>query len=230
MQKKHLLWLLLFIVLVVFVLSGRQWLNLDTIRANRDLLASFTDRHYLLMLLGCGVVYSLSTAVSLPGGTVLSLLLGFLFGRWVGTLLIVISATLGAVTVFWLARYLLADWAEQRLRDHPLAKKLLDGFQEDAFNYLLFLRLVPAFPFWLVNLAPAFTQVSLQTYVITTFVGIIPGSFVFANLGQSLANIQSLDQLLSIQTLVAFSLLGVLSLSPVLLKRYRASQVTGKSE
>jgi len=230
MQKKHLLWLLLFIVLVILVLSGRHWLNLDTIRANRDLLASFTDRHYLLMLLGCGVVYSLSTAVSLPGGTVLSLLLGFLFGRWVGTLLIVISATLGAVTVFWLARYLLADWAEQRLRDHPLAKKLLDGFQADAFNYLLFLRLVPAFPFWLVNLAPAFTQVSLQIFVITTFVGIIPGSFVFANLGQSLANIQSLDQLLSIQTLVAFSLLGILSLSPVLLKRYRASQVAGKSE
>ncbi|MDD4906718.1 MAG: VTT domain-containing protein, partial [Methylobacter tundripaludum] len=172
--------------------------------------------------LACGIGYSLSTALSLPGGTVLSLLLGLLFGRWMGTLLIVISATLGATALFWLARYLLSDWAEQRLRSNTLAKKLLDGFQADAFNYLLFLRLVPAFPFWLVNLAPAFTPVSLRIYVMTTFIGIIPGSFVFANLGQSLGSIQRLDQLLSTQTLLAFSLLGVLSLLPVWLK-YRAN-------
>jgi len=81
---------------------------------------------------------------------------------------------------------------------------------------------VPAFPFWLVNLAPAFTPVSLRIYVMTTFIGIIPGSFVFANLGQSLGSIQRLDQLLSTQTLLAFSLLGVLSLLPVWLK-YRTN-------
>jgi uncharacterized membrane protein YdjX (TVP38/TMEM64 family) len=129
--------------------------------------------------------------------------------------------------VFWLARYLFADWAEQRLRGNAMAQKIIDGFQTDAFNYLLFLRLVPVFPFWLVNLAPAFTHVSLRLYVVTTFLGIIPGSFVYANLGQSLGNIKQLDQLLSFETLLAFSLLGALSLTPVLLKYYKARQESG---
>jgi len=222
MHKKYLIGLLPIAVAAFFLFDGPQLLSLDNIREHRQALADFTDRHYLLMLIACGIGYSLSTALSLPGGTVLSLLLGLLFGRWMGTLLIVISATLGATALFWLARYLLSDWAEQRLRSNTLAKKLLDGFQADAFNYLLFLRLVPAFPFWLVNLAPAFTPVSLRIYVMTTFIGIIPGSFVFANLGQSLGSIQRLDQLLSTQTLLAFSLLGVLSLLPVWLK-YRTN-------
>jgi len=228
MHKKHLIWLLPIAVAAFFLFDGSQLLSLDNIREHRQALTDFTDRHYLLMLIACGIGYSLSTALSLPGGTVLSLLLGLLFGRWVGTLLIVISATLGATALFRLTRYLLADWAERRLRSNALAKKLLDGFQADAFSYLLFLRLVPAFPFWLVNLVPAFTPVSLRVYVITTFIGIMPGSFVFANLGQSLGSIQRLDQLLSTQTLLAFSLLGVLSLLPVWLKRFQAKRVSGE--
>jgi uncharacterized membrane protein YdjX (TVP38/TMEM64 family) len=222
MDKKHQLWLLLLLAIIaLFWLGGSQWLGLDGIRTHRDALALFTERHYWFTLLAAGVIYSLSTALSFPGGTVLSLLLGFLFGRWVGTLLIVISATVGATALFWLARYLLADWADQRLRGNPLAKKILDGFEADAFNYLLFLRLVPAFPFWLVNLAPAFTPVSLRLYVVTTFIGILPGSFVFANLGQSLGSIESMDQLLSTQALLAFGLLGVLSLLPVIYKHWQ---------
>jgi uncharacterized membrane protein YdjX (TVP38/TMEM64 family) len=226
MQKQQFIWLVPIAIAAFFLLGGPQWLSLDNIREHRQALMDFTAQHYLAMLLACGVGYSLSTALSLPGGTVLSLLLGFLFGRWTGTLLIVISATLGAAAIFWLARYLLADWARQRLQQHALSQKLLDGFQADAFNYLLFLRLVPLFPFWLVNLAPAFTSVSMRTYLITTFVGIMPGSFIFANLGQSLGRIERLDQLLSWQTLLALSLLGGLSLIPVLSKRLQPKQFT----
>lgn len=219
MNKKNLIWLLPIAIAAFFLFGGPQLLSLENIREHRQALIDFTARHYLLMLWVCGIGYSLSTALSLPGGTVLSLLLGFLFGRWAGTVLIVISATIGAGAVFWLARYLLADWARERLQQSPLSQKLLDGFQADAFNYLLFLRLVPLFPFWLVNLAPAFTTVSMRTYLITTFIGIMPGSFVFANLGQSLGRIERLDQLLSSQTILALSLLGLLSLVPVLSKR-----------
>lgn len=219
MDKKYWIVGLLMVVVVFFLFDGPQILSLENIRENRDALLEFTGRHYLSMLLLCGIGYIISTAFSLPGGTVLSLLLGFLFGRWVGTFLIVISATLGAAAVFWLARYLLADWAQKRLQQSALSQKLLNGFDEDAFNYLLFLRLVPLFPFWLVNLAPAFTSVSMRTYLITTFIGIAPGSFIFANLGQSLGSIDSLDQLFSWQTLLALSLLGGLSLVPVLSKR-----------
>ncbi|MGR8935721.1 MAG: TVP38/TMEM64 family protein [Gammaproteobacteria bacterium] len=224
MNKNYLLGALIIIVLAFFLFGGPQSLSLENIQQHRDALQDFTARHYVLMLIGCGIVYTLSTAFSVPGGTVLSLLLGFLFGRWAGTLLIVCSATLGATAVFWLARYLFADRAEQRLRGNAVAQKIIDGFQTDAFNYLLFLRLIPLFPFWLVNIAPAFTHVSLRTYVVTTAVGIIPGSFVYANLGQSLGNIKKLDQLLSFETLLAFTLLGVLSLAPVAVKYYKIRQ------
>jgi uncharacterized membrane protein YdjX (TVP38/TMEM64 family) len=226
MQKQQLIWLVPISIAAFFLLDGPQLLSLDNIREHRQALMDFTAQHYLAMLLACGMGYSLSTALSLPGGTVLSLLLGFLFGRWTGTLLIVVSATVGAAAVFWLARYLFADWARRRLQQHALSQKLLDGFQADAFNYLLFLRLVPLFPFWLVNLAPAFTSVSMRTYLITTFVGIMPGSFIFANLGQSLGRIERLDQLFSWQTLLALSLLGGLSLIPVLSKHLQPKQFT----
>lgn len=219
MQKQALIWLVAISLALFFLLGGPRLFSLDNIREHRLALLAFTDRHYFAMLLACGITYSVSTALSLPGGTVLSLLLGFLFGRWAGTLLIVISATTGAGAVFWLARYLFADWARERLQQHALSQKLLDGFQADAFNYMLFLRLIPLFPFWLVNLAPAFTTVSMRTYLIATLVGIIPGSFIFANLGQSLSRIDSLDQLLSVQTLVALGLLGLLALIPVVSKR-----------
>ena len=95
MHKKYLIWLLPIAVAAFFLFDGPQLLSLDNIREHRQALMDFTDRHYLLMLLACGIGYSLSTALSLPGGTVLSLLLGLLFGRWMGTLLIVISATVG---------------------------------------------------------------------------------------------------------------------------------------
>lgn len=219
MYKNYLIVGLLVVVAGFFLFDGPHMLSLENIREHRNALFEFTRRHYLSMFLLCGLGYSVSTALSLPGGSVLSLLLGFLFGRWMGTFLIVISATLGAVAVFWLARYLFAEWAQKRLQQSALSQKLLNGFDEDAFNYLLFLRLVPLFPFWLVNLAPAFTAVTMRTYLVTTFIGIMPGSFIFANLGQSLGSIDSLNQLFSGQTLLALTLLGGLSLMPVLAKR-----------
>ena len=228
-QTRLLVFLLLCSIGVIFfLLDGQQWLNLEALKQNRNTLLNYAEQHYLLLYLACGLLYIVMTALSLPGGTILSLALGLLFGRWMGTLLIVISATLGATLVFLLARYLIADWARERLQGNEQAVKIMDAFQTDAFNYLLFLRLVPLFPFWLVNLVPAFTPVSSRTYIITTLIGIIPGSFVFANLGQSLGQIESVEQLLSIPVLVAFTLLGILALAPVLVKKYKAIQSSGK--
>jgi len=228
-QTRLLVFLLLCSIGVIFfLLDGQQWLNLEALKQNRTTLLNYAEQHYLLLYLACGLLYIVMTALSLPGGTILSLALGLLFGRWMGTLLIVISATIGATLVFLLARYLIADWARERLQGNEQAVKIMDAFQTDAFNYLLFLRLVPLFPFWLVNLVPAFTPVSSRTYIITTLIGIIPGSFVFANLGQSLGQIESVEQLLSIPVLVAFTLLGILALAPVLVKKYKAIQSSGK--
>jgi uncharacterized membrane protein YdjX (TVP38/TMEM64 family) len=205
---------------VFFAFGGDQYLSLDTIKSNRDALLTYTQSHYATALLLAMLVYAASTAFSIPGATLLSLVMGFLFGRWIGTALILVSATLGATLVFLAARYLFADAAHKRLSTGRAAR-LMQGFHDDAFNYLLFLRLVPLFPFWLVNLAPAFTSITTRTYVLGTAIGILPGCFVFANLGESLGRIESLNELVSLETLLAFGLLGLFALLPVMIKKFR---------
>lgn len=224
-----LLILLIFVggLVAFFALGGNQWLSLDTLKAKRDWLLGYTEQHYVLMLVTSVLIYVAVAALSVPGGLVLSLTMGLLFGRWVGTAVIIISATTGATLVFLAARYLFAEAAQRRMGG--LAKKLVAGFHENALNYLLFLRLVPLFPFWLVNLASAFTPITLRTYLLATVIGMIPGSFIFANLGQSLGRIESLGQLVSPEIVGAFILLGVFALAPVFIKKFRAKRVQVES-
>lgn len=218
--KLVLLAALAIIVVTFFVLHGERYLTLDVVKANRDALLAFANAHFAAALAIAFAVYVLSTAFSVPGGLVLSLTMGFLFGRWVGTALVVIAATIGATLVFTAARYLFADAARQRMG--ALGQKINAGFTENALSYLLFLRLVPLFPFFLVNLAPAFTTISVRSFVVGTLIGIIPGSFVFVNLGQTLGRIDSLSGLLSAETIAALVLLGVLALTPVLVRKMRS--------
>ena len=211
-------------IVAFFALGGQRYLSLDAVKANRDALVAFADRHFAAALAIAFVVYAGTVALSLPGGLVLSLTAGFVFGRWVGTALVVVAATVGATLVFLAARYLFADAARKRLG--ALGEKINAGFTESAFSYLLFLRLVPLFPFFLVNLAPAFTSVPLRTYVLATLVGIIPGTFVYVNLGQALGRIDSLQGLVSRETLLAFGLLGLFALLPVAWKKWKARRST----
>lgn len=208
-----------------FALGGQHYLSLEAIKDNRDALLDFAGRHYTAAVAIAFVVYVAATALSLPGGLVLSLAMGFIFGRWAGTLIVVAAATVGATLVFLAARYLFADAARKRLG--TLGEKINAGFTENALAYLLFLRLVPAFPFFLVNLAPAFTAIPLRTYVVGTLIGIIPGTFVYVNLGQTLGRIDSLDGLVSKETLLAFALLGVFALLPVAWKKLKARRRPG---
>ncbi|MCX8118488.1 MAG: TVP38/TMEM64 family protein [Desulfobacterota bacterium] len=202
-----------------FLLGGDRYLNFSTIKANRDRLLFYTQHHYWPLLLGALTLYTVSTALSLPVATPLSLAIGFLFGLWVGVAIILVSATLGATLVFLAARYVLADFVQRRMGRR--LQRMVSEFHQNDFHYLLFMRLVPLFPFWLVNLATAFTPIKIQTYVLATAIGILPGAFVFTNLGRSLGQIDSPDQLLSFKTLSAFLLLGLFALFPVLVKRYR---------
>ena len=215
--------LALFVVAFVafLALDGQHYLSLATIKANRDALLDFASRHFVASMAIASLVYAGAIALSLPGGLVLSLAMGFVFGRWIGTVLVVIAATLGATLVFLAARYLFADAARRRLG--AAGERIIAGFNENAFAYLLFLRLVPLFPFFLVNLAAAFTAVPLRTYVLATLVGIVPGTFVYVNLGQTLGRIESLDGVVSRETVLAFVLLGVLALAPVAWKRLKAA-------
>jgi uncharacterized membrane protein YdjX (TVP38/TMEM64 family) len=218
--KKALIVLFFIGGFIAFYLGGDQYINLSELKANRDSLLAYTINHYGAIVIAAMVVYTVSTALSLPVATILSLTIGFLFGLWVGTAIILASATLGATLVFLAARYVFAEAVSNRLG--TTARKLISEFHQNDFNYLLFLRLVPLFPFWLINLATAFTPIKVRTYVLATAIGIIPGAFVFTNLGQSLGRIDSADQLLSFKTVSALILLGLFALIPVLVKKIRS--------
>ena len=151
-------------------------------------------------------------ALSLPAATIVSLLGGFLFGRWLGTVLIVSSATLGATAIFGVAKS--SFGASLRDRVGPLYHQIAGNMQANAVAYLLFMRLVPVFPFFLANILPALFHVKTRTLAVTTLIGIIPGTFVYANLGRELGTISSLWDLMSMQVLLAFCLLGALALLP----------------
>lgn len=207
-----------------FALGGHRYLSLEAVKANRDALVAFADSHFAAAIAIAFAVYAGVVALSLPGGLVLSLTVGFVFGRWVGTALVVVAATVGATLVFLAARYLFADAARRRLG--TVGARINAGFTEDAFSYLLFLRLVPLFPFFLVNLAPAFTSVPLRTYVLATAIGIVPGTFVYVNLGQALGRIDSLQGLVSRETLLAFALLGLFALAPIAWKKWKGRRST----
>ena len=203
-----------------FALGGRDYLSLETIKTNRDALLHFADHHIVAALAIAFVVYAGTVALSFPGALVLSLATGFVFGRWVGTALVVGAATVGATLAFLAARFLFADAARRRLGS--IGDRINAGFTENAFAYLLFLRLVPAFPFFLVNLAPAFTAVPVRTYVLATLIGIVPGTFVYVNLGQTLGRIESLQRLVSREMLIAYALLGLFALLPIAWRRIRS--------
>lgn len=209
-----------------FLLGGPRWLSLETLQSNRERLLDFTGRHFAAVLAGAVVVYAAATALSFPGAVVLTLAAGFLFGPWVGTAVVVAGATVGATLAFLGARYLFAESARRRMG--PRLRKLAAGFEEDGFSYMLFLRLVPLFPFWLVNLAPAFTSLGTRTYVLATALGIVPGSFVYCYLGARLSTLRSpSDVYRDPRWLVALGLLAALSLVPVAWKKFRHHPESG---
>jgi uncharacterized membrane protein YdjX (TVP38/TMEM64 family) len=167
-----------------FALGLNKYLTLDLLKENREVLKTWVYDHKTEAVLLFIVAYVVTAAFSLPLGALLSIAGGFLFGSVFGATWIVIGATIGATILFLVAKTALGEPLRQRFASQ--IKRMEEGFRENAFSYLLLLRLVPLFPFWLVNLAPAFLGVSLVTFVITTFLGIIPGAFVFASIGNGL--------------------------------------------
>ena len=176
---------------VFFGFGLHKYLTFEQLRQHRGELMSFVAGMPVKAVLLFVVAYAAATALSVPGGVILTLTGGFLFGIWEGTAAVVVGATIGATAVFMAARYLLADLL--RAKAGPWLAKMEAGFKEDATSYLLVLRLVPGFPFFVVNLVPAFLGVPLGKFVISTFFGIIPGTFVFASIGAGLGSIFELD-------------------------------------
>lgn len=211
----------------------------------REALRGWVDRHQAGAMLGYALLYVAAVALSLPGGLVLTIAGGFLFGWLAGGLLAIVSATTGAMLVFLIARSAVGDMLAAKVG--PRMAALAEELKRDAAAYLLFLRLVPVFPFWLVNLAPALVGVRAGTFLWTTALGILPGTFAFALAGagldaavaaQDAAHAACLAQgrgdcvrqfsaraLLAPEVLAAFVAMGLLALLPIAAKRWRARRL-----
>ncbi len=170
-----------------FAFDLGRYVNFDMLSAHRDWLTVQVERYGLLANLAFVLVYAVATAFSLPFGWVLTVIGGFVFGTLAATLTVIVGATIGAVGLFLAARYAFYDALHAKAG--PALRKMEQGFKENALNYLLVLRLVPLFPFWLVNLVPALLDVPLRVYVIATAIGIVPGTFVYASVGNGLGQI-----------------------------------------
>lgn len=210
-----------------FLLIG-DLLSFEALRDNRDALIAWRDANIWLAALTFFAVYTIVVALSIPGAIWLTLLGGFLFGALIGAPLIVLAATLGATMVFLIARSSLG--AALKTRAGPWLSRLEAGFRENAASYLLILRLVPAAPFFVVNLAPAFLGVRLWTFVWTTALGIVPGTVVFTSVGAGLGEVidrgDHPDLGLIFEPHVLGPLLGlaVLSALPILVKALRGGR------
>lgn len=217
MMVRKILLLLGFAAVVAafhFLDLGRH-LTLESLKANRALLADLRAAHAFLFAAVFVLIYVVQTAFSLPGAAILSLAAGAIFGIFQGTLFVVTGATVGAVLAFLVSRTLLRDWV---VRKFGARMEGIDrGLRENGLSYLLFLRLVPAFPFFLVNLACGVTGLPLRTYALGTLIGILPGSLVFVNAGASLAAIESVGQVATPRVLGSFALLGLFALLPTII-------------
>jgi uncharacterized membrane protein YdjX (TVP38/TMEM64 family) len=195
-----------------------RFLSLTALKENRDGLLAFTEENFAAAVGIFISVYVLVAGLSLPGAVILTLAGGFVFGAGLATMFINVGATTGATLAFLTARYVLRDTVEQKFG--KWLGPFQEGFAKNAFSYLLTLRLIPLFPFFVVNLVSGLTRVSVGTYVTATAIGIIPGSFVYAYAGRQLGTINSLKEIASPNVIVAFVLLGLLALVPVVYKKF----------
>ena len=213
-NKSIILLIGLLLIALFFYFDLKQYLTLASLKANHQLLLKIYAEHALLMVAAFMALYIIQTALALPGAVILSLSAGAIFGPLMGTIYAVSAASVGATLSFLVTRYLLRDSVVNRFGSK--LESINQELETRGLNYLLFLRLVPVFPFFLINLAAGLTRLPLRTFILGTFIGIIPGGFVYVNAGASLASINRLSDIASPRVLGSFALLGLFALIPAL--------------
>ena len=218
-NKSIILLIGLLLIALFFYFDLKQYLTLASLKANHQLLLTVYAEHALLMVAAFMALYIIQTALALPGAVILSLSAGAIFGPLMGTIYAVSAASVGATLSFLVTRYLLRDSVVNRFGSK--LESINQELETRGLNYLLFLRLVPVFPFFLINLAAGLTRLPLRTFILGTFIGIIPGGFVYVNAGASLASINRLSDIASPRVLGSFALLGLFALIPVIYTKLR---------
>ncbi|WP_306249906.1 TVP38/TMEM64 family protein [Parvularcula sp. IMCC14364] len=216
-------------LILFFALGLNRYFNFDVILNNKEALDGWISQNAILATVLFGLAYAGAVAISFPGATIFTVVGGFLLGLWKGTIGVVFGATIGAVIIFMLAKTAFGDTLRSRAGSGVI-KKMEAGFREDELSYMFLLRLVPAFPFFLVNIVAGLLDVKLRNYMIGTFFGIIPGTFVYVSIGNAIAaGTASIDDtgLASVfsqpSVYLPFIGLAFLGALPIIIKR-----VTGK--
>ncbi len=214
-------------VILAFFLAGLDsYLNFEALRLYRADLRTWVSANLVFAVFLFMATYALAIVAFPPSGAMLTMTGGFLFGTLLAGIYVTIAATIGATALFVIAKTTLGDFFHDRAG--PFVKRMESGFAENALSYMLVLRLIPLFPFWLVNLAPAFLGVRVRTFVIGTFFGIIPGTFVYASVGAGLGAIfdagesPDLGIIFEPQIILPIVGLALLALLPVAYKKIQA--------
>jgi uncharacterized membrane protein YdjX (TVP38/TMEM64 family) len=219
---------MLFIIVigVNYYVNSINLLTLENIKANRDFLINYVSNNLILSVFAFSTIYIIATSLSIPGAALLSLTGGLIFPFPFSGIIVLTSATIGAFLNFLVSRYLLKDFVKRKF-EKPM-KKINKELEKNGNNYLLTLRLVPIFPFFLINLAMGLTDMPALKFIIISYIGMAPGSLVYVYAGRNLATIDHMKDIFSPSVLIAFTLLGLFSLLPTVYDKIKKGQQVKK--
>ena len=212
MDKKLLQRLLIVAAIVVAVILFKvlglgHYLTLDYLKSSQDKFSQLYGENRLAVIAAFMAIYITVTALSLPGAAVMTLAGGAMFGFWIGFVVVSFASTIGATLACFVARFLLRDWVQNRFGDK--LSTINNGIEKEGAFYLFSLRLVPIFPFFVINLAMGLTTMKLLTFYWVSQIGMLPGTMVYVNAGKELGQIESLSGILSPGLILSFVILGV---------------------
>ncbi len=229
--------LVLGLLLLAWSMGWLEFFSLSSLVMHRETLVGFVADNFVTALAAYFIIYVILVGISFPGASLLTITGGFLFGGPVAGTLTVFSATSGAVIIFLIARSTFGDFLQEKAG--PFVGRLISGFQEDSFLYLLTIRLTPVVPFWALNIVPALLNMRVVPYAVATMIGIIPGTFAYSYVGAGLGSVIAAQEelnpgcgavgtckidpsaLVTKEILIAMLALAFVSLLPILIKKLR---------
>ncbi len=219
MKKEHINKFLIVLVIIGLIAAFRifnlgDYLSLSYIKESQTKFQDLYSENQLAVIFVYTMIYILVTSLSLPGAAIMTLAAGALFGLVTGTVVVSFASTIGATLACFVSRFILRDWIQNKFGEK--LKTVNDGIEKEGAFYLFTLRLIPVFPFWLINLVMGLTKMPLKTFYWVSQAGMLAGTIVYVNAGKELGKIESLSGILSLPLILSFVLLG---LFPIIAKK-----------
>jgi len=225
LKKTVILIIIAVLIIAVKVFHLDQYLTLSYLKGSLDKFKTLYENHRVMVIAGYFVVYVLTTSLSLPGASPLGIAGGALFGFWTATIVVSFASTIGATLSCSISRFLLRDWIQNKFGDK--IAKVNEGIEKEGAFYLFSLRLIPVFPFWMINLVMGLTKMPLPKFYWVSQIGMLPGTMVFVNAGKELGKIDSLKGILSPGLIISFALIGIF---PIVIKKLLALYRSGRKK